>query len=369
MAMEQRMTRTEAATRIWLGEGCRLLLLQGESRFPFGALTIALIALLGAGSIHAQGGKEALSIDQQGNVGVGTGVPQAFQVELPESAKPSAPRPGVTLSGGADGNANIELRNNGSGTPYIDFAQGRGGDYDARIILKEPGKLAIEGATLSAKSVETDSGISLDALRNALNMLVPIGTIMAYGGDTTKADVVSQLAAQGWLPCDGRAVSKTTYADLFKVIGTSFGAEGRLDLWGASATSGPMIMNRVFAVTNPDGFRVPDLRGRFLRGTDQRQQRDPDAALRQDLAGGGNDGDRVGSVQEDQFRSHKHTFDAWHGGGIDGTSQADPPAMAGWIRGSPDAKAVQATGGAETRPKNIYVNWIIRASHLLPRVP
>ena len=26
-------------------------------------------------------------------------------------------------------------------------------------------------------------------------------------------------------------------------------------------------------------------------------------------------------------------------------------------------------GGAETRPKNIYVNWIIRASHLLPSVP
>ena len=364
--MKQWMTTSKAATRIHLGE--RRSRLPMEGRFTIGALMIAFITLLTSGSIHAQGRNEALSIDQQGNVGVGTSEPQAFQVELPESAKPTAPKPGVTLSGGADGNANIELRNNGSGTPYIDFAQKSGVDYDARIILTEPGKLAIKGATLTAKSFETDAGISLATLQNALNMLVPIGTIMAYGGDTTNADIVSQLAAQGWLPCDGRAVSKTTYADLFRVIGNSFGAEGRLDIWGSTA-AGPMIINRVFTVTNPDGFRVPDLRGRFLRGTDQGQQRDPDAALRQDLAGGGHDGDRVGSVQEDQFRSHKHTFDAWHGGGIDGASQADPPAMAGWIKGPPNTKAVQETGGAETRPKNINVNWIIKATHLIPRAP
>ena len=364
--MKNCMTRTKAATRTRLGDGRSLL--QRKSRLPFGALTTTLIAFLGAGSIYAQAGKEALSIDQQGNVGVGTTVPKGFQVVLPESAKPPAPGPGVTLTGGADGNANIELRNNGSGTPYIDFAQKSGVDYDARIILTESGKLAIKGATLTAKSFETDAGISLATLQNALNMLVPIGTIMAYGGDTTNADIVSQLAAQGWLPCDGRAVSKTTYADLFRVIGNSFGAEGRLDIWGSTA-AGPMIINRVFTVTNPDGFRVPDLRGRFLRGTDQGQQRDPDAALRQDSAGGDHDGDRVGSVQEDQFRSHKHTFDAWHGGGIDGTSQADPPAMAGWIKGPPNTKAVQETGGAETHPKNINVNWIIKATHLIPRAP
>lgn len=42
----------------------------------------------------------------------------------------------------------------------------------------------------------------------------PIGTILPYGGDT---------APTGYLLCDGAAISRTDYADLFAVIGTSFG--------------------------------------------------------------------------------------------------------------------------------------------------
>ena len=91
MTMKQWMTTTKAATSIRLGE--RRSRLPMEGRFMVGALTIAFITLLTSGSIHAQGRNEALSIDQQGNVGVGTTAPQAFQVVLPESAKPTAPKP------------------------------------------------------------------------------------------------------------------------------------------------------------------------------------------------------------------------------------------------------------------------------------
>ena len=42
----------------------------------------------------------------------------------------------------------------------------------------------------------------------------PIGTILAYGGTT---------APSGWMICNGSAVSRTTYSELFAVIGTSFG--------------------------------------------------------------------------------------------------------------------------------------------------
>ena len=62
----------------------------------------------------------------------------------------------------------------------------------------------------------------------------PLGTINAFGGST---------APEGWLLCQGQAISRTTYADLFKVIGTAFGA-------GDGSTT----------------FNVPDLRGEFLRG-------------------------------------------------------------------------------------------------------
>jgi microcystin-dependent protein len=46
---------------------------------------------------------------------------------------------------------------------------------------------------------------------------VPIGVWLPYGGTTDPA-------GGSWLLCDGRALSRTTYAALFGVIGTTFGA-------------------------------------------------------------------------------------------------------------------------------------------------
>jgi microcystin-dependent protein len=63
---------------------------------------------------------------------------------------------------------------------------------------------------------------------------MPIGAIIGYGAAT---------APPGWLLCDGSAVSRTTYAALFAVIGTGFGA-------GDGVTT----------------FNVPDYRGRSPLG-------------------------------------------------------------------------------------------------------
>ena len=62
----------------------------------------------------------------------------------------------------------------------------------------------------------------------------PIGAIQAYGGAE---------APRGWLLCDGSAVSRTVYSELFAKIGTAFGE-------GDGSTT----------------FNIPDLRGEFLRG-------------------------------------------------------------------------------------------------------
>lgn len=67
--------------------------------------------------------------------------------------------------------------------------------------------------------------------------LLPAGTVIASASTTTPS---------GWLPCDGAAVSRTTYASLFTAIGTTFGA-------GNGSTT----------------FNVPDLRGRVAAGTGQ----------------------------------------------------------------------------------------------------
>ena len=61
-----------------------------------------------------------------------------------------------------------------------------------------------------------------------------VGTIKPWGKATAPA---------GYLLCDGSAVSRTTYADLFAVISTTYGA-------GDSSTT----------------FNVPDLQGKFPQG-------------------------------------------------------------------------------------------------------
>ncbi|OQW75604.1 MAG: hypothetical protein BVN35_08110 [Proteobacteria bacterium ST_bin11] len=102
------------------------------------------------------GSNRALVIDAKGNIGVGDNSKefQGFQVKLPQGVKQT---PGVGISGGPTGNASIELRNNNSGTPFIDFSQKIDSDYDARIRLIEPGKLAVEGASVNMENATVDS--------------------------------------------------------------------------------------------------------------------------------------------------------------------------------------------------------------------
>ena len=79
----------------------------------------------------------------------------------------------------------------------------------------------------------------------------------------------------GWLACDGSAVSRTTYADLFTAIGTT---------WGAGDGSST--------------FALPDLEGAFLRGTGSNNTHN---------MADGNDyaGPSVGQFESDQNQSHQ----------------------------------------------------------------
>lgn len=65
---------------------------------------------------------------------------------------------------------------------------------------------------------------------------VPAGAVMAFA---------SSLPPSGWLRANGIAVSRSTYADLYAAIGTTFGV-------GDGVSS----------------FNLPDLRGEFVRGWD-----------------------------------------------------------------------------------------------------
>lgn len=77
---------------------------------------------------------------------------------------------------------------------------------------------AIEDAGIASAQIESDGHLRLtrnDASKvDAGSIQSPAGAILMFGG----ASVPS-----GWLLCNGQAVSRTTYASLFSVIGTTYG--------------------------------------------------------------------------------------------------------------------------------------------------
>lgn len=111
--------------------------------------------------------------------------------------------------------------------------------------LGDPLKTAIEAIDSNVASAFT-----------AVEGNTPAGVIMAYGGSTSPS---------GFLLCDGSAVSRTTYADLFTVIGTTYGA-------GNGSTT----------------FNVPDLTGRVPAGKEA-------SATRLTSGGSGVDGGTLGA--------------------------------------------------------------------------
>ena len=130
----------------------------------------------------------------------------------------------------------------------------------------------------------------------------------------------------GFLECDGSAVSRTTYADLYSAIGTLYGT-------GDGSTS----------------FNLPDLRGQFIRGFDNGAGTDPDAGSRTAI-GSGSAGDNMGTSQTDQYASHNHNgWDRAKYATSTGTANCRSNLSGATVRTNTNA----ASGGNETRPTNI----------------
>ena len=170
--------------------------------------------------------------------------------------------------------------------------------------------------------------------------------------------MATTTAPSGYLKCNGAAVSRTTYADLFAIIGTTHGAGD-----GSST------------------FNVPDLRGEFVRGWDDSR--------------GVDSGRSFGSSQSDANKQHKHTatstsaispadhnhvfpgddnliFANGQGGWTDrrtGTFNYDAKSQSGngRIYRTSDATISASTstsiandGGSEARPRNVAMMYVIK---------
>lgn len=275
----------------------------------------------------------ALTTTADGAVGIGTARPLGRLDVVAEAGGPPDFERGSTgvLRVGGTGPQHIEFGFEGNRTWIQSFGAvplhiNEGGND---IILNSgPGSVGIGVTTPRAK---LEVGGTVLATRFVGPGAVPPGSIIAFGGGTEPT---------GWLSCDGRAVSRTEFEDLFNAIGIAWGS-------GNGTTT----------------FNVPDLRGYFLRGQDRGAGRDPDSSGRTPISSG-NSGDKVGSYQWDALRSHGHTFTGtavavggW-GAGAGGRplSTGDPN---NWGEYRPQG-TISPTGDNETRPKNAYVNYIIK---------
>ena len=149
---------------------------------------------------------------------------------------------------------------------------------------------------------------------------VPVGSVLPYAGT---------VIPENYMECDGRYLSRSQYSALFNAIGTTYGASG-------------------------SSFRLPDLRGVFIRGWDHGKGVDKNRAL--------------GTFQDDAIRNITGYLtggdDAWRGEGAfyrKSTRYGNIHIQneEGSYYTYFDASRVVPTA-ADNRPKNVSLMYIIR---------
>ncbi len=216
------------------------------------------------------------------------------------------------------------------------------GRQEAPSKLELSGELLFSGSTpvnkvsknldqteVSDLSLPTEKAVKtyVDNVKDYVDELL-IGAVMAFA---------MTGPPEGWLACNGQAVSRETHQRLYKKIGTQFGA-------GNGSTT----------------FNVPDIRGEFVRGWDGgpggSRGADPDRNGRRTRTG--HTGNYLGSYQGHMFRHHGHNIntrqDDWNVSGGSGPS---------WGADNGPYRAyhgVAGNGGNETRPRNIALLYCIK---------
>lgn len=233
-----------------------------------------------------------------------------------------------------------------------------------------------------------------------VSALAPTAAVLPYAATT---------APDGWLLCDGSAVSRTTYSFLFAAIGTSYGSgDGSTTFnvpdyrWTFLRGRGPSISvtgsgsaSSNQATFTSHGFNRTGVKARFSSGTlsglagstdywviviDANtlafatskanaiagtrvaisgansavivQWEDPDVLSRAANTVGGNSTAAVGTFQDGMIQSHNHGYlvgggDGWGGCAADGSNGHAYP-------------GTTSSGGNETRPTNVSINYIIK---------
>lgn len=191
------------------------------------------------------------------------------------------------------------------------------------------------GASVGARQLaHTKTGNVLQRYRDSAGawgawayVSAPCGNLITHADDTPPT---------GWLECDGSSLSKTTYADLFAVIGTRF---------GSTSTT----------------FKLPDLRGEFVRGWDHGRGIDGGRGFGSKQVGSliiGDDGNQVNGLKLDAINDYFDAISAseYPNRKHNSTSTADEVMNHEWA----DAYLNHLNYWGATRPRNIALIFCIK---------
>ena len=154
----------------------------------------------------------------------------------------------------------------------------------------------------------------------------PVGSVYTFAGATVPT---------GWLKCNGALLSRTTYAALFAVIGTTYGA-------GDGSTT----------------FALPDLRGEFVRGVDDGRGVDAGRTLGSAQA--------ATRVIRDWWSDGGKGKDAlaWNGSAVvcdyDGSIERVIDVFGPTWTGNRNSDTWIHVDGVRARPRNVAMHYIIK---------
>lgn len=185
---------------------------------------------------------------------------------------------------------------------YIDFGTGDNG-VSGKVL--PAGHTPSNYTPVQVGSEGTDkSSAHFKGIDNALSSLVglPSGAILPFAGSSVPA---------GYLLCDGSEVAQSTYPSLYAALGTTWDESAKQDGTGGNYTT-PSVGN----------FRIPDLRGIFLRGVGTSSRADGSNDVSVSLSGFSDDktaknglGNSSNSISGTTNIGHTHTLGTTNVGG------------------------------------------------------
>ncbi len=260
---------------------------------------------------------------------------------------------------------------------------------------------AIHGAQIAESSSVEVRDLTVTRSISAPGIGIPAGSMMPFAG---------VKVPEGWLACDGETYNAKDYPRLFSVIETGYGdgtvgkdgkkikepfptmpkekddifkdvfkEAGAKEMFGDNMLDEKIPSGKTFEESLLDdkiiddklddtikdairvaAFNVPDMRGMFMRGWDNGAGRDKEAPERKPSKEGGAGGDAIGSIQDHAMEEHAHTVALNRFGAPTGSYRDRFPGFDETTDERTTSNQITGNQGLETRPMNIYVNYIIK---------